>query len=199
MSYTEIYAVRKNGDVQLFEENQNAWRWSPQIWRELDKRYLPIFRPRYIPRDVPDSQIEEYLGYYPTRENEDSEIRKVWDLFADKRLSSQERWVLGTTFDHVIVLKEDFKEMIQAYREFFSEENNSSLLELADIYEKMAKNDDIVGIAWSISQIQNPWLESYFEEDDEDEEDEIEIPYNIYTAIEPKHQILRKKNIEQIH
>ena len=67
MSYTEIYAVNKNGDVEEYEDIQNAWRGAMAVWNILEERYLPPFRPSFLPDFVPDEKIEEHLGYKPRR------------------------------------------------------------------------------------------------------------------------------------
>ena len=202
MSYTEIYAIHKNGDVRLYEENKNSWRWSPQIWGELEERHLPVLRPRFVPSYIEDDQVEEYLGYKPKRHGPD-DLKEVWNLFNTDKVTTTERWVLGSTYDNVIVMKEDFEDLIRAYRSFYQEENGTSLLELADIYEKMQKDDDIIGVAWSISLIGNPWLDTEWVDEshpdfDEynvyDEEDglaQIDVPYNIFES-EKKHWVLTK-------
>lgn len=206
MSRTEVYAIRKNGEVTLFKENPNSFRWSPVVWTELEERHLPPFRPSFIPDDIPDSLIESYAGHKPMRHGPE-DLKEVWNLFHTDKLSVAERWVLGSTYDNVIVLKEDFPSLIEAYRSFFNEENGSSLLELADIYEEMKEDEEIIGIAWSISQIQNPWMSvewvdsthpEYDEwEADEDGDSPIEVPYNITYKDNPKHWVLSKKIVEE--
>lgn len=206
MSRTEVYAIRKNGEVRLFKENQNSFRWSPIIWSELEERHLPPFRPSFIPDSIPDNQIESYLGHKPKRHDLE-DMRDIWRLYDTDKLSVTERWVLGSTFDNVIVLKEDFSDLIEAYRSFFTKENHSSLLELADIYDEMNQDNDIIGVAWSISQIQNPWqavewVDSTHPEFDEWDEDEdglspISVPYNINDTENRKHFILSKDNVNK--
>lgn len=206
MSYTEVYAIHKNGDVRLYEENKNSWRWSPQIWGELEERHLPVFRPHFVPSHIKDEQVEDYLGYKPKRHGPDA-LKEVWNLFHTDKITTDERWVLGSTYDNVIVMKENFTDLIQAYWNFNGDSHGTSLLEIADIYEKMQKDDDIIGVAWSISQIGNPWLdiewvdESHPEFDEYNVDDDhdglcwIDIPYNIFNS-EKKHWVLTKQLAE---
>lgn len=39
MSYTEIYKVRKNGDVVFHDEIQNSWAGGMHVWNTLNIKY----------------------------------------------------------------------------------------------------------------------------------------------------------------
>ena len=201
MSYTEVYGIHQDGSVKLYEEVKNSWGMHPFIWREIEERHLPILRPRFIPASIPDDKIESYLGYRPSRFSL-VELNEVWDLFNTKLLTKTERWVLGSTFDRVVVMKEGFDELIHAYRTF-TDKKNHNLNELANVYERMQADDDIIGVAWSTSLGDYPWDDvmlvdashpNYEELDaDEDGFSPIHVPYNILNSDNPRHWVLNEE------
>lgn len=201
MVYTEVYAVHKDGTVKLFDEVETPWGMVPVVWRELEERYLSPFRPEFIPSHVKDEQIETVLGRKPIRVTR-KELKEIGKLSNTNRLSKVEQWVLCSTFNHVIVMREGFDELIHAYRTF-RDDNNVILNSLADVYLEMKDNEDIIGIAWSISTIESPWVliemvdESHPKFHKWDANDKglcpIEHPYNIFTSEKPKHWILNER------
>lgn len=198
MSTVEIYAVRKSGDVELYAEVENSHRGMQVVWREMESRYLPLYRPSFVPDYVDDNQLVQYLHYKPTRVSalEEDAMKEVWNLINLPNVSLLEKWVLGSTYDKVIVERSAFDDLIHAFHSFFSDPDASNLPEQADIVEQMTLDEDIIGIAWSISQIGSPWVvkkkikpthELWEEADidwdwDEDEGEEqfrfLDIPYN---------------------
>lgn len=206
MSCTEVYGIHQDGSVKLYEEVDNSWGMHPFIWREIEERYLPIFRPHSIPARIPDDKIESYMGFRPSRFSLEG-LKEIWDLFNTQRLTKTERWMLGSTFDRVIVMKEGFDELIQAFRTF-SDKENHSLNELANVYEKMQADDDIIGVAWSTSLGDYPWFDVEwvdashpdYEELDagEDGFSPIHVPYNILTSKNPKHWVLNERQEDYV-
>ena len=196
MSTVEIYAVRKNGDVELYEEVENSHRGMQVVWREMESRHLPLYRPSFVPDYVDDNQLFQYLHYKPTRVSalEEEAMKEVWNLINLPNVSLLEKWVLGSTYDKVIVERSAFDDLIHAFRSFFSDPDASNLPEQADIFDQMKLDEDITGIAWNISQIRSPWVvkkkiepahELWEEADmdwDEDEGEEqfryLDTPYN---------------------
>lgn len=214
MSVLEIYAVRKNGEVELYEEIQNAARAQIVVWNEMERRHLPPFRPDYIPDWVDDELLEQYFAKYlrftPTRVSSmmPGDLKPVWDLINSEKVSLTEKWALGSTFDKVIVERVAFDDVIEAYETFFEDEEASNLPEQAKVIRQMKEEDDIIGIAWSTSLADYPWLvdqkippsHELWEEADEDydwdgEGEEkfryLKVPYNIFK--EDKHWFLNRE------
>ena len=108
VSYTEIYGFDKEGNAYFQGEVKNAWRGAMAVWSILEEKYLPAYRPSFVPAHVPDSMIEQFLGYKPTRCSaafDDNAMKSIWQLVNDKRLKECERIVLASTFDYVIIKK----------------------------------------------------------------------------------------------
>lgn len=215
MSYVEVYAVRKNGNVELYTEVKNSIRWAHVVWQAMELRYLPPYRPDFVPDYVEDSQISSYLRFTPNRVSaiEAGAIDEVWSLYKNEKVSMLEKWALCSTFDRVIIEREAFNDLIHAYRTFFAFPEESNLPELADIIERMKEDDDIIGVAWSTSLIDSPWIEKlkvdnshalWNEADEdwdwEDEDNEspyryADIPYSIFKG--DKHWFLNQESYMQ--
>ena len=83
--------------------------------------------------------------------------------------------MLGSTFDHVIVLKENFDELIESFQKYFDAYPTSNFDEQIEIINSMAADENIIGVAWcQTSVVDDLWNYDY-----DEEKDEI-IPYNIF-------------------
>lgn len=179
MSYTEIFGFDRNGDAYLQDEVTNAWRRAMSIWSILEERYLPQYRPSFIPKHIENKDIEKVLGYKPSRTScifDNKAMKEIWNLADDERLKSNEKIALATTFDYVIIKKENFEQLIKAFREF---EGNTSLKEQADIIEKMLNDENCIALGFNQTSVNGDnWtnLGGYNEETEE------QIPYNLFTG-----------------
>lgn len=82
--------------------------------------------------------------------------QEFWDLFYDSRLSLDERIVLGSTYDFVLVKKEDLSQLIKAQKKVFAEMKieypTSALKEEYELLESIM-NDDFYAIGWHRNNI----------------------------------------------
>ena len=81
------------------------------------------------------------------------EQQKLWELFEDERLTMNERIILGSTYDYVLVKKEDISLVIDAFKSF---ENESNLLEETGILSSLLNDKTCVAIGWQ-SSITDMW------------------------------------------
>jgi len=133
MSCTEVYGFGKDGDASLIGEVQNSFRGAMQIWMFLEKKYLPPTK------------------HYRILTGGEEETQKIWDLVKDERLTETEKIVLLSTFDKVVVKKENFEILIAAFCEFPAE---TSLMEQA----KIIHENDVIAVAWNQTSVSsNPW------------------------------------------
>lgn len=168
MSYTEIYKFKKNGDAELFAEVKNAFRGAMAIWVNIEKRYLP----KYVPEWAMGDTSQDY-----SRTSNIDDIKEIWDLFSNDKISVTDKIVLGTTFDNVIVMKEDLPKIIESFRNF---EGETSLKEQADLIETAYKNDDdLIAVAWNqTSVIGDAWETDEFGVDENGLQ--YYVPYNLF-------------------
>lgn len=180
MSYTEIVCFKNNGDAESCTDIKNSWRGAMAIWNILEKKYLPQYRPSYIPKDIPDSMLEAYCGYKPSRCSammDRDAMKEIWNLFDKNNVSKVDRIVLGTTFDKMLVKKENFQEVIDAFNQF---EGETSLKEQANVLKETLENDEIIAVGWNQTSVtQNQWTCHEF-----DKESEEYIPYNCLKSTE---------------
>lgn len=176
---TEIYGFDREGFAYLEGSVKNSLRGAMSIWRILENRYLPPYRPNYVVHSIPDDEIERYCGFKPSRTSavfDKDAMDDIWNLVYDKRLSSCEKIVLASTFDYVIIKRENMSILISAFRHF---EGETSLKEQADFLENMLKNVDFIAVGFNQTSVAcNNWsmLGGFNEETEED------IPYNLFTG-----------------
>lgn len=170
MSYTEIYKFKKDGSAIMFAETKNAFRGAMAIWDILDKKYLPPFFPEWA-KSVGKADKQ----YYRSSDGTEG-LKEVWALYDSGKISETDKIVLGTTFDNVIVMKEDLPKVIEAFRNF---EGETSLKEQADILEQELKHGEFLAIAWNQTSVNAGVWQS-----NERDEDENYLPYNILTMNE---------------
>lgn len=171
MSYTEIYKFKKDGDAELVAETKNAFRGAMAVWNILDEKYLPPFIPSWA-----TLMNDPNKRYYRSADIFGNGIKEVWGLFDDEKVSNIDKVVLGSTFDNVIVMKDDLPKLIDCFRKF---EGDTSLKEQADYIEECFKNDDdLIAIAWKQTSVNgDAWMSDELGEDEGGEE--CYLPYNI--------------------
>lgn len=172
MSYTEIYKFKKDGNATMLAETKNAWRGAMAVWNILDKKYLPPFMP-----DWAKALGETNKEYYRSSDMMGKGLKEVWGLYDGDKISETDKIVLGSTFDNVVVMKEDLPKLIEAFRNF---EGETSLKEQADIFEQALKDDDLLAVAWNQTSVNGDAWQSDETGKDEDDE-EVYLPYNILT------------------
>lgn len=94
MSYATIYKVPESGGIENYREFPNAIRGAVLLWTYLSRRYLD-------------------LDGMPLFGGEDT--KRLWALATDERLSEDERIALQTTFDGVMVRRDDFERVAAAF------------------------------------------------------------------------------------
>lgn len=179
MSYTEIYGFNKEENAYFAEKVKNSWRGAMAIWLILEEKYLPPFRPSYVPSNIPDSEIKNYCGYKPSRYTSFNNVamKEIWNLVDDKRLSKCEKIVLASTFDNVIVKKENMPKLISAFKEF---EGDTLLKEQSDVIETLLQDENCIAVGFNQTSTNGTtWVNrgGY-------DENQNPIPYNILTGDE---------------
>ena len=162
MSYTEIYGIKNNGEVAFVNETKNAWRGAMHVWNRLCEKY--------------EIKGAMFGGF-----------QELWKMANTGALADFENTVLKSTFDNVVVKKEEIPMLLEAFREYDKHFPESSLVEQAEIIENEILNDDeFMGVCWNQTSVnRNPWLieTEPTEDDEEEEEDDSEsAPYNILSG-----------------
>lgn len=181
MSNTEIYGFDKEGNAYFEDEIRNAWRGGMAVWSFLEEKYLPPFVPNYarqIGIKTPE-EFEKRFGHKPYRTTtlmEDAGIREIWNLEHDENVTETDRICLATTFDYVLVKKENIPLVVEAFRAF---EGTTSLKEQADVLERMYDDEDCIAVGWNQTSVNGDTWSNY---GGYDEENDCCIPYNCFTG-----------------
>lgn len=162
MSYTQILVATNDGDLNVAAEIHNSWRGAMAIWATLEKRYLPPFMPEWAKG--------MNLPYEPSRTMGDG-IKEIWELANDKRVSEVDSICLRSTFDNVIVHKENFGRIIEAFNAF---EGETSLKEQAQFIGSLLNDPNITAIAWRQTSVTGDMWTVWTGDET--------IPYNILTG-----------------
>lgn len=140
MSRTELYFVDQAGDVWLHSEYQNSWRGAMLVWMAMARHYLggePGFNIGGLSKS----------------------LQPVWDLFKDTRLPVEMRIVLGSTFDKVMVRKENLPRLITAIRAFerITGDGGNLVLQIP-AFEALYLEDDCTAVCWNQTSVcHSPW------------------------------------------
>lgn len=180
MSYTEIYSFDKEGNASQAAEIRNAFRGGMAIWKHMEEKHLPPYRPSYVPAFVTDDKVEEFLRYKPSRCTsimDDGAMKEIWSLADNMNIPENERIVLFTTFDKCLVKKEDLPAVISAFRNFDAE---TSLPEQADALEQLLRDEDCIAVGWNQTSVNGDTWENF----GYNEEEEENIPYNCLSGEE---------------
>ncbi len=165
MSATYLYTVSPNGPLTLHEEFRNSHRGAMWIWMRLRERFHPDhIWPENAPYD--DPRVKEASKWIMKYDD-------IWALSKDSRLCRNEKIVLMSTYDNVMVKRKNFEELVAAFRWFVENykkdnpEEASSLLEQANVIEKFKDNKKIYAICWNQTSVNGDAWITYIPKKDE--------------------------------
>jgi hypothetical protein len=167
MSYTELFKFKKNGDAEDLGEVHNAWRGAMAVWKIMEDRYLPPYMPEWARGDT-SKTYSRTSGF-----GEDNPLKEVWALGTREDVSEVDKIAMGTTYDNVIVSRENIQKVIDSFNAF---EGETSLPEQAKLLEEALKDEDMIAVSWNQTSVcGDNWtnIGGYNEEEDE------YTPYNI--------------------
>jgi hypothetical protein len=176
MSHTEIFGFNNEGNAYHQADIKNAWRSGMAIWNHLEKKYLPPYLPSYTPAYIKSvDEFESRLGYRPTRTSsmmDGNAMKEIWSLADDDKVSLTDKIVLLTTFDKVLIKKEDLPKVISAFKDFDGE---TSLKEQAQVLQTMFEDEGCIAVGWNQTSVNgDTWMNiGGYNEDNEES-----IPYN---------------------
>lgn len=135
MSYTEIYLVPEKGEVVMYDEVHNSWRGAMYVWTTLRDKYIP------------ETEEEKQRGY------RDSEMKPVWTLHKRDDILPVEKTVLMSTFDFVMVKKENIPAVIDSFEFFAKLHPDGSMLEQVEILKKLIDEEDCFAVCWNQTSV----------------------------------------------
>lgn len=176
MSYTIIYGFDTNGNAYEEASVSNSWQGAMAIWNYFEETYLPPYIPEFIkhmPWYHPGMTYEDVcakMSYKPNRvsgafDGKENPMQEVWDLWQNPDIPTDERIVLMTTFDHVLVKREDLPRVINAFNTFKGKTANIEAQ--AMILETLYENDNCIAVGWNQTSINAKSWGTYYPGDDE--------------------------------
>lgn len=165
MSYTIVHKVPETGGITEGFEIHNAWLGAMHIWESMYWRYVHV-----------GARDEFSFGMMMTRDlDKPNGIKRVWDLAKETRVPIDERIVLTTTFDGVMVKREHLPRLAEAFRVFIrsGHDNTSNISLQIQAYDKLALDETCYAVCWTQTSVAgDAWL--VYEEDKDDHR-----PYDI--------------------
>ena len=127
---------------------------------------------------MPMEEFEHRFGYKPSRLSITAAVEKenpanqIWDLFENESISMDDRIVLGTTLDRVLVRRNEIGKVIHAFRNF---QGITNLKEQTDILSKLMQDESISAVGWNQTSVNaDTWMTAGGLSDN----DEGRLPYN---------------------
>lgn len=136
MSRTTIHKFPEQGPNEDFAEFRNSHRSAMFIWQAMFKRYIA------------KTNNDMEWGMYFMSSN--GKMQQVWDLARKMFVPIDERIVMMTTFDKVLVRRSEISGVIDAMHEFERKyPGDSSILEQVSALEKLAQDETCFAVGWT--------------------------------------------------
>lgn len=183
MSSCILFIVNVDGDVVESQQFKNSWGGAALIWDYFTEKYFPL--------PAGKKSWERQVGMF-------ANLQPIWDLQDREDLPEEEYAVLLSTFDNVMVKREDLEYLADCfetvlrdmppYLENYSTRANHMQAE-ADAFRKLAKDPTVQAVCWQQTTVsEDMWWESPEEPENYDDLTEEEQkrfdnldgkPYNI--------------------
>lgn len=127
MSYTTLYLVPESGSVEDFAEYRNAFRGGYLVW---------------------DNMARQYLGE-PASGFMFSGMQPVWDLAGDEGVPEAHRLVMMSTFDKVMVRRENLVRLAEAFERYSADfEDPGHIPAQAADLRRLAEEPRCFAVCW---------------------------------------------------
>jgi hypothetical protein len=167
MSCTELYYVTPKKKVVAHAEFRNSHLGAMRVWENLYKKY---FKDRI-------AETKKLHGYEPSGPISPEDYSMLWGLFWKTNIPVDERAVLGSTFDLVILEKEHFDRFYEDCMKYAVYYPAGSLLYQATTIQKLSKRN-IIGVCWNHTSVNG---DMYYELKEYAKKDEL---WSLYKEID---------------
>jgi len=144
MSYTTLYLVPIVGEIESYAEFRNSFRSAYLVWHNMSKKYLGM--------------------EVPLHDNE--EMRKVWNLFKTSFIPMEDRIVIASTFDRVMVRRTEIPKLLDAISSYISRFDGGNLVDMVEELQKLAEDRVCYAVCWNQTSVSDTW---YVRDDDEED------------------------------
>lgn len=156
MSRTTLATAYENGELEGEYEFRNSWGFAPFVWDALCRKY-----------EIGANEHGEWPNRYgPTMDD----WMNLWKFVDDAKITPWEHNVLMSTYDDMVVLRDDMLTLAKSMRRF--EDAFSNGKKACSLAEQAAAIEDAHGkgarfIAWNTTSVNEPWWSRYDEALDE--------------------------------
>lgn len=186
MSTTTIHVFRTDGkrDYDADRDFRNG-HTAPILWGILWKKYLAK---RGSPNDY-DPVLRTFIGddgfeSFPMMS--EAALKPFWALHNDPRLAWFERLTLRSTYDHVVVRREHFLRIAEAFDIFTAthvapdRKHVWNVPGYAAYLRELAGDETVMGVGWTQTSV----VDMFLSETDPNDEDAEGKPYDLNTRTE---------------
>jgi len=137
MSYTEMFKVSEAGLVEEVADFHNSWRGAMLVWDNMAYLYLGQHAGLLMARDA---------------------IDPVWDLAKRQDIPLAHRIVLMSTFDRVMVRRENLDRVIEAIETYAETFDPGTLLLQVKKLRELRNDRDCQAVCWNqTSECADAW------------------------------------------
>lgn len=158
MSYTTLFKVPERGEIEEYAEFENSWLGAYTVWTEMAKRYLDW--------DVLPMSRE-------------GDMKPLWDLTKADRVLLNDRIVLATTFDQVMVRRENLAVVVAAMADFAQRHKPGHLPQQAEALRVLAADESCYAVCWNQTGVNGDAWREPSGEMDEYGDDEVYRMYDL--------------------
>lgn len=135
MSRTELYVVKKDGELYLHKEFSNSHRGALMLWDNLAEKYL-------------NRKFASLLF--------NKDVKPVWKLDRDLNVPEDLRILLMSTYDWFMIRRENLPLFVTSIRnvlegKYFKDMGHFEYY--PEVLEEIYKMDDVVAIAWNQTSV----------------------------------------------
>ncbi len=134
MSYTTLYKVPENGEIEDYAEFKNAYQGAFNVWSEMAKAYLGM----------------EHSPMFGS-------MKPIWDMADDDRALLNDRIVLASTFDWVMVKREHLSVVADAMDDFGKRYEPGHLPEQAKKLRELTQDKSCYAVCWCQTSVTDMW------------------------------------------
>lgn len=130
-----IYKVEKDTKNIIEYETIDGGLAVIEFWMKMEEKYLPCI----------ENHSRLSIGLLG---NKKLKVQEIWNLVDDKQLTIEERMIMASTFDFMIIKKEYIPFMIEVY---CSQYANKAMKDISSVLKNLYKDNNCFGygIIWS--------------------------------------------------
>ena len=134
-----LFKVPGKGEIEPYAEFGNAWHGAMQIWSQVCKRYLG--------RDFSMASAT------------DGGDKECWNLTGEDRVPFDHRIVLASTFDTVMVKRENIPRLIQAMEQYIKDfDEPGHLPAQIEKLTELVDDESCFAVCWQQTSCADTWF-----------------------------------------